>query len=167
MSRKLIGRKILVTGAASGIGREIAALFSSEGAALALLDRDEAGVLASAASLSAAGFRLEVANRGQVDRIVVAAAETLNGLDGVVNAAGVLDIRPFRELSPDSWDRMIAVNLTGPFNIVKAALPFLLQAEWATIVNVASISALVPMAGVARDFAHKGGPHTPADGRAV
>jgi 3-oxoacyl-[acyl-carrier protein] reductase len=157
MSRKLIGRKILVTGAASGIGREIAALFSSEGAALALLDRDEAGVLASAASLSAAGFPCDVANRGQVDRIVVAAAETLNGLDGVVNAAGVLDIRPFRELSPDSWDRMIAVNLTGPFNIVKAALPFLLQAEWATIVNVASISALVPMAGTAGYSASKAG----------
>jgi 3-oxoacyl-[acyl-carrier protein] reductase len=157
MSRRLIGRKILVTGAASGIGREIASVFSTEGAALALLDRDEAGVQAFATSLPASSFPCDVANRAQVDRVVAMAAETLNGLDGVVNAAGVLDIAPFRELSPESWDRMIAVNLTGPFNVVKAALPHLQQAEMATIVNIASISALLPMAGTAGYSASKAG----------
>src|SRR5258708_7656514 len=157
MSRRLVGRKILVTGAASGIGREIASLFSTEGAPLALLDRDEAGVQAFAASLSAANFTCDVTQRAQVDRVVATAAETLNGLDGLVNAAGVLDIAPFGELSPDSWDRMIAVNLTGPFNVVKAALPYLQQAERATIVNIASISALLPMAGTAGEAPSEAG----------
>lgn len=125
MVGKLESRRILITGAASGMGREIARLFSREGAALALLDRDEAGVKAIADELSAKAFGCDVADRPAVGRIVSAAGEALAGLDGVVNAAGILDITPFDDLDPDSWDRMIAVNLTGPFNVVKAALPFL------------------------------------------
>jgi 3-oxoacyl-[acyl-carrier protein] reductase len=154
---KLDGRKILVTGAASGMGRAIAELFKAQGANLALLDVNEAGVQASATALGAIGVQCDVTDRGEVDRVVAQAGAALGGLDGLVNAAGILDITPFAELSHDSWDRMIAVNLTGPFNVAKAALPLLAAARTATIVNIASVSALMPMPGTAGYSASKAG----------
>lgn len=157
MSGKLAGRRVVVTGAASGVGREIARLFAEEGAVLALLDRNTAGLAEVADQLGAAGYECDVANRDQVNRIVAEAADGLGGIDGLVNAAGVLDITLFHDLSPDSWDHMLAVNLTGPFNVTKAALPFLRRAEKATIVNIASVSALMPMAGTAGYSASKAG----------
>lgn len=157
MSGRLEGRRILITGAASGMGRDIARLFSSEGAALALLDRNEERLVLAAQELSAKAFGCDVANRQVVLEVVAAAGEALGGLDGVVNAAGILDITPFGDLDPESWDRMIAVNLTGPFNVIKAALPFLQKAKQATIVNIASISALMPMPGTTGYSASKAG----------
>ncbi len=157
MAGKLSGRRILVTGAASGMGREIAKLFAQEGALLALFDRDEQGLGEVAASLAMAAFACDVADRAQVNRTVAAAGEALGGLDGIVSAAGILDITPFDELAPESWDRMIAVNLTGPFNVAKAALPLLRAADKATIVTISSVSGLMPMAGTAGYSASKGG----------
>ena len=157
MSGKLSGRKILITGAASGMGREIASLFAQEGARLALFDRNEPALCEVASALSMNPFACDVSDREQVNRAVMAAAEALGGMDGVVSAAGILDIAPLDDLTPESWDRMIAVNLTGPFNIVKAALPFLRASERATIVTIASISGLMPMAGTTGYSASKGG----------
>ena len=157
MIGKLAGRRILITGAASGMGREIATLFAREGAALALIDRNEAGVVAVADGIGAQGYGCDVADRVLVGSVIAAAAQALGGLDGVINAAGILDITPFDDLDPASWDRMIAVNLTGPFNVVKAALPFLRQAEQATIVTIASVSALMPMPGTTGYSASKAG----------
>ena len=157
MNGKLAGRKVLVTGAASGMGRDIARLFAAEGAALALLDRNEAGVALVAAELGMAGYGCDVADRAMVHSVVTKAAGALGGLDGLVNAAGILDITPFPDLDPASWDRMLAVNLTGPFNVVRAALPALQAADEATIVNIASVSALMPMAGTAGYSASKAG----------
>src|SRR5436190_16575553 len=113
MSGKLDGRRILVTGAASGMGREIATLFAQEGARLALFDRNERGLREVAASLAMASLACDVSDREQVNRTVAAAGEALGGLDGIINAAGILDITAIDELAPESWDRMIAVNLTG------------------------------------------------------
>lgn len=157
MTAKLASRKILITGAASGMGREIARMFAREGASLALLDLNEAGVQEVAAELNGFGFRCDVTDRSATNAVVAEAGRQLAGLDGIVNAAGILDITPFEDLDPQSWDRMIAVNLTGPFNIIKAALPFLRQAPSATIVNIASVSALMPMPGTAGYSASKAG----------
>jgi NAD(P)-dependent dehydrogenase (short-subunit alcohol dehydrogenase family) len=157
MTGRMHDRKVLITGAGSGMGREIARLFAAEGAALALLDRDEAGVQAVAAELGATGFARDVTDREGVNAVVAAAGEAMGGIDGVISAAGILDITPFIELDSASWDRMIAVNLTGPFNVVKAALPFLMKAEAATIVTIASVSALMPMPGTAGYSASKAG----------
>jgi len=157
MAGKLDGRKILITGAASGMGRDIARLFAREGAALALLDRNGPELNEVALSLGAFARACDVTAREEVDGVVAGAGAALGGLDGVVNAAGILDITPFVDLDPASWDRMIAVNLTGPFNVVKAALPLLRAAEAATIVNIASVSALMPMPGTAGYSASKAG----------
>jgi len=157
LAGKLDGRKILITGAASGMGREIARLFAAEGAALALLDVNEDGVKLAGEDLGQAAFACNVSDRIEVNAVVAAAGETLGGLDGVVNAAGILDMTHIAELEPESWDRMIAVNLTGPFNVVKAALPHLQAAGKATIVNIASVSAMMPMAGTSGYSASKAG----------
>jgi NAD(P)-dependent dehydrogenase (short-subunit alcohol dehydrogenase family) len=157
MADKLRGRRIVVTGAASGMGLTIARLFAKEGAALALLDRNEAGVMEVAGELGVAGFACDVAERTEVDAVVPKAGAEMGGIDGVVNAAGILVTKLFDELDPKSWDRMLAVNLTGPYNIVRAALPMLRTAASATIVNIASVSALMPMAGTAGYSASKAG----------
>jgi 3-oxoacyl-[acyl-carrier protein] reductase len=157
MSGKLDGRRILITGAASGMGQSIARLFAGEGASLALLDCNEAGVQAEASELGASGFGCDVADRAAVNAVVARAGEALGGIDGVINAAGILVTKLFDELDPESWDRMLAVNLTGPYNIVRAALPMLRAAPSATIVNIASVSALMPMAGTAGYSASKAG----------
>lgn len=157
MTARLQDRRILITGAASGMGRAIAELFAAEGARLALLDRNAAGVMEAAAPLKAEGFGCDVSARDEVNRVVAEAGATLGGLDGVINAAGILDITPFATLKPESWDLMLAVNLTGPFNIIKAALPFLQAVERATIVNIASVSGLMPMPGTGGYSASKAG----------
>jgi NAD(P)-dependent dehydrogenase (short-subunit alcohol dehydrogenase family) len=157
MADRLASRKILITGAASGMGREIARLFAREGAMLALLDRNEDAVKAVAAECGAVGYGCDVTERQAIDTIIADAGQQLGGLDGLVNAAGILDIAPFADLDPASWDRMLAVNLTGPFNVVKAALPFLRQTAQATIVNIASVSALMPMPGTTGYSASKAG----------
>lgn len=147
MTGKLDERHILVTGAASGMGRAIATRFAAEGARVALLDRNADGVMTAADEIGGSGFVCDVTDRAGVADVVGRAAVTIGALDGVVNAAGILDITPFADLSPDSWDRMIAVNLTGPFNVIRAALPFLQAAGSATIVNIASTSAVMPTPG--------------------
>ncbi|RYY33589.1 MAG: SDR family oxidoreductase [Sphingomonadales bacterium] len=157
MAGRLQGRRILITGAASGMGRGIAELFAAEGAALALLDRNADGVATVAEQLGQHAFECDVSDRAMVDRVVAQAGEALGGLDGIVNGAGILDITPITELDPASFDRMIAVNLTGPFNIVRAALPLLQAATAATIVNIASVSALMPMPGTGGYSASKAG----------
>jgi len=154
---RLQGRRILITGAASGMGQAIAELFAAKGAKLALLDRNADGVAAIATALQAEAYGCDVSARAQVNEVVAAAGTALGGLDGVINAAGILDITPFTELKPESWDRMLAVNLTGPFNIIQAALPYLRAAARATIVNIASVSGLMPMPGTGGYSASKAG----------
>lgn len=157
MTGKLDGRRIVITGAASGMGRDIARLFAQQGASLALLDLNEAGAGEVAAELSAIAYGCDVSDRAAVDAVVARAGVALGGIDGVVNAAGILIIKLFDELDPESWDRMLAINLTGPYNVVRAALPSMRKAESATIVNIASVSALMPMAGTAGYSASKAG----------
>jgi 3-oxoacyl-[acyl-carrier protein] reductase len=157
MARRLDGRRILVTGAASGMGAAIAELFAAEGAALALLDRNSDGALAAAAGLGAAGFGCDVTDRQAVAAVVPQAAAAMGGIDGIVNGAGVFALTAFAELDPESWDRMIAVNLTGPYNVIRAALPMLQAEAQATIVNIASVSGLMPMSGTSGYSASKAG----------
>jgi NAD(P)-dependent dehydrogenase (short-subunit alcohol dehydrogenase family) len=157
MSDKLKGRRILITGAASGMGRGIAELFSAEGAALALLDRNGVGVSQVAANLGAKSYQCDVASKANVQSSVAEAIRELGGLDGVVNAAGILLTKPFEELESESFEKMISVNLFGPFNIIQSGLQALQQAERATVVNIASVSAFLPMPGSSGYSASKAG----------
>lgn len=155
---RLEGRKVLVTGAASGIGAAIAALFHREGARLALLDRDEPALATAAAGLPGAQpLPCDVADGAQVEAAVKKAAARLGSLDGIVNVAGVDLFRKFDEMSTGEWERVLAVNLTGPMFVCRAALPFLKQSPESAIVNIASGAALRPLVNRAAYCASKAG----------
>jgi NAD(P)-dependent dehydrogenase (short-subunit alcohol dehydrogenase family) len=157
MTDRLKGRRILITGAAGGMGRGIAEHFSAQGAALALLDRNADGVKQVATALHVRSYACDVSSRSDVQASVANAVGDLGGLDGVVNAAGILVMKPFEELDADVLEKMLSVNLVGPFNVIKAALAELKKAERATVVNIASVSAFLPMAGSSGYSATKGG----------
>lgn len=158
MAGRLEGRRFIITGAASGIGRATAELFAREGARLALVDLSEASVREVAESVSALGFAVNVSNREAVRRFVAEAAEALGGVDGVVNVAGIHRTRSVEEASDADWDDTLAVNLTGPYTLIQAALPHLRQATNPTIVNIASATALLPtLNNMSAYVASKGG----------
>ncbi|HEY3694407.1 SDR family NAD(P)-dependent oxidoreductase [Phenylobacterium sp.] len=154
---RLGGRRVLVTGAASGIGRAIAELFAREGARLALVDRTADALKAVSAALGALPLALDVSSENEVTAAVAKAAGELGGLDGVVNAAGIYQAIPLAETDYDTWRRFIDINLTGPYLICRAALPHLRAAGGGTIVNISSIGALQPAPGQSAYAASKGG----------
>lgn len=141
---RLAGRRVLVTGAASGIGLAIARLFQREGASVAMLDRDEER-LEKATVDGAVAFACDVAEERQVRDAVARAASALGGLDGVVNSAGIDLMRPFEEMTAAEWARVMAVDLTGPMLVCHAALPRMKTSGRGTIVNIASGAALRPL----------------------
>jgi NAD(P)-dependent dehydrogenase (short-subunit alcohol dehydrogenase family) len=146
---RLAGRRVLVTGGASGIGLAVCELFKSEGARLAILDIDGKRLDDVGARLgdAAATFVCDVADDAQVERAVACGASAMEGLDGVVNCAGVSQLTPFAEISVEEWRRMHAVNLDGPFHVCRAAVPKLKVSGGGTIVNVASGAGLRPLPG--------------------
>ena len=157
MSGRLAGKRALVTGAASGIGREIARQFHGEGATLVLLDIDGDGVAATAAGLAAEGLRCDVGDPAAIEASVASAVATLGGLDTVVNAAGILFRQPFESLGAGQWRLLFEINLLGPALVCKAALPALRQGSGPSIVNIASLSAIRPSPGTSAYAASKSG----------
>lgn len=155
---RFAGRRIYLTGAASGIGLATARLLAGEGATLALVDVNEAGLRAAAKETGGHPFVVELRDGEAIDRSVQAAGEALGGLDGVVNCAGVALSAGVDVMDPADWDRVLAINLTAPYRVCRAALPLLKAEKKASIVNVSSGAALVPSNGGASAYAaSKGG----------
>ena len=155
---KLAGRRIVVTGAGSGIGRATAELFASEGAACVLLDLNDAGFAWVPTGARSTGVVADVTDYASVERALSNAASRLGGLDGIVNSAGIMLTGRTEEFSLADWHRTIDINLTGSFNVIKAALPYLKREPGATIVNIASGAGILPnFPGVAAYAASKGG----------
>ncbi|WP_251048600.1 SDR family oxidoreductase, partial [Microbacterium sp. ISL-103] len=136
--KRLDGRRIVITGAASGIGRATAQRFVDEGAEVALLDRDETGVTEAARTVGGYAFTVDITDDASVADALARAAERLGGIDGLVNAAGVMFRGPIAEVSAEQWRRVIDINLTGAYIVCRAALPYLAAEESATVVNIAS-----------------------------
>jgi NAD(P)-dependent dehydrogenase (short-subunit alcohol dehydrogenase family) len=141
---RLHQRRILMTGAASGIGRRTALLFAAEGAALALLDRNAAGLAEVARETRGLAVEADVTDEASVAQAVARGAATMGGIDGVVNAAGIVVRGPVGEVGVAEWRRVIDVNLTGIYIVVRCVLPWLSKATGATIVNIASGQGLLP-----------------------
>ena len=151
MSGRLDGRRVLVTGGASGIGLATARLCRSEGAAVAVLDRAPAPADAPHALTG------DVADPDSVARVVEEAARRLGGIDGLVNAAGAVMHRTLAETTDEDWRRLLAINLLGPMSVVRAALPHLRARPGAAIVNVASGAGLRPLPDLGAYSAAKAG----------
>ena len=143
---KLEGKVVLVTGAAGGIGRAICRRLADEGAALALLDLGEA-VDAFAAELAQQGARVaaaraDVSSSAQVRDAVAQLAGSLGPIAGLVNNAGLTSIiAPLLHMQDEQWARDLGVNLTGPFNTIRAVRPGMVQRRWGRIVNISSMAA--------------------------
>jgi NAD(P)-dependent dehydrogenase (short-subunit alcohol dehydrogenase family) len=152
------GRRIYLTGAASGIGLATARLLAQGGAGLALADIDAEGLERSAAATGGRALVVDLRDGAAIDASVAEAAAALGGLDGVINCAGVAHGAPLEALETADWDDVMAVNLTAPYRVCRAALPWLRGQASAAIVNVASAAALLPPGGGASAYAaSKGG----------
>ncbi len=155
--QRLIGRRILITGGASGLGAAIASRFAEQGACLALLDRNGVGAAEKARELGAYSVGVDVTDFSAVAGAAADAAAAIGGIDGIINAAGILLYKRFEETSDSEWRSVVDVNLTGNWNTCRACLPFLRAAESATIVNIASGLGLRPAPYYSAYAAAKGG----------
>lgn len=161
MSGRLSGRKVVITGGGAGIGLATARLLVREGAAVALLDLDGAVAMASAKALAAEGATTfgtacDVTDAASVDRAVNAAREVLGPLDGLFNNAGIAGFGSVHDTTPESWQKIWAVNVTGTFLASRAMLPEMIAAKRGAIVNVGSVAGLVGIPTMAAYCAAKG-----------
>jgi len=141
---RLRNRRIVITGAASGIGRCTAQLFAAEGAALALLDRDLQRLAEVARETGGHAAAVDVTDEGSVAQAVEQGASAMGGIDGIVNAAGIVIRGSVLEVGVADWRRVLDVNLTGTYIVMRCCLPWLATAPGATIVNIASGQGLLP-----------------------
>lgn len=132
----------IVTGAARGIGLATTQLFLEEGRRVAMIDRDADALLAAARDLdNVLPMVCDVSDSGQVDRMFDEVLKEFNGLDALINNAGVADFGPIDQTSFEQWRTVMATNLDGVFLCSQDAAPALIKSKGA-IVNIASISGL-------------------------
>jgi NAD(P)-dependent dehydrogenase (short-subunit alcohol dehydrogenase family) len=149
---RMRNKVVLVTGGALGIGRATCILLAREGARVAVTDVLDAGGQSLAAEIvaltgrddSARYWHLDVAKEGEVRTVTADVVAQFGGLDVLVNNAGIAGVsRPTHEIGEAEWDRVMAVNVKGPFFCTKHAIPYLRQRGGGSIVNLSSIYGLV------------------------
>ncbi len=152
----------MVTGGASGIGLGVARGFAADGHRVAILDRDAEAAESAADELRSGGTTAlavdaDVAERASVDAAFERVRGELGPVDILVTSAGVEAFTPVLDIGAEGWDRIIAVNLTGTFTCVQAALPDMVSAGWGRIVTISSSSAQSGAPNMAHYAASKGG----------
>jgi NAD(P)-dependent dehydrogenase (short-subunit alcohol dehydrogenase family) len=154
MMARLAGKRALVTGASSGIGRAVARRFAEEGASVAVGGRDLVRVRRTCEEVERTGGVAidvvgDVAKVDEAARVVQRAAEGLGGLDIVVNNAGIdaTEWHQVHEWPVESFDQLLAVNVRGPFLIARYAIPHLLAAGGGSILHMSSVCAITVWAG--------------------
>jgi NAD(P)-dependent dehydrogenase (short-subunit alcohol dehydrogenase family) len=155
------GRVAVVTGGASGIGFAIAERFASEGARVALLDREADAGQAAAGKIAAAGnicefFHADVSSESDVKRALDAVAQRFQGIDCLVNNAGIVVVKGVEQCSATEWDQVMAVNVKSVFLTVKYALAWLRRSSQPAVVNIGSISSFIGQQGTPAYVASKG-----------
>ncbi|WP_374627311.1 2-hydroxycyclohexanecarboxyl-CoA dehydrogenase [Pandoraea sp.] len=156
------GKTVIVTGGGGGIGGATCRRLGSEGAAVAVFDRDLAAAQRVAGEIVEAGgeaqaFACDITVREQVDSAVAAVAQAFGPVSVLVNNAGWDIFKPFTKTSPAEWERLIAINLVGALHMHHAVLPEMVARRSGRIVNIASDAARVGSSGEAVYAACKGG----------
>ena len=156
------GKVAVVTGGGSGIGRAISLQLAKDGAAIAVWDLNGGAAEETAKMIrDAGGSALAVTVDASVAAQIAAAAERTRAEFGaitiLVNNAGVTATDDFQTISLEHWERMLRINLTGPFLCTQAIIPDMLAAGWGRIVNISSSSTQTGAAGMAHYVASKGG----------
>ncbi|MGW6686767.1 SDR family NAD(P)-dependent oxidoreductase [Streptomyces sp. NPDC054961] len=158
------GRRVLITGGGSGIGQATAHRILSEGGRVHAVDVSEAGLKATAAQAAADGHAerlttavLDISDEAAVRSGVADAVAALGGLDVLVNAAGILRSSHTHETTLEFWNKIISVNLTGTFLVIRASIPALLEGDQPAVVNFSSTSASFAHPYMSAYAASKGG----------
>src|ERR1035438_9604146 len=154
--RGLKGKRVVITGGASGIGAATAARFLAEGSLVAVLDRDPAACKKIRAQQPgiAGTFLADVADHGQVQRAFAAIVRELGGLDVVINNAGISIRHKFLDITPDEWGRVLAVNLTGVFYVAQTAARYMAR-YWPRSPPIFSASLHIPSMAFGRSTSRK------------
>ena len=157
-----MSRVAVVTGAASGMGLAIAKRLAQEHHRVALLDLDGDAAERAAEELRGSGTnalaaKVDVTVRSAVDEALDRVRNELGAIEIMATSAGLDEFVPFTEITPAQWERMLAVNLTGTFHCVQAAVPDMLTGGWGRIVMISSSSAQSGAPRMAHYVASKGG----------
>ena len=175
---KLQNKIALVTGAASGIGKEIARTYAREGAKVAIADLNKAAAEAAAAELRAEGFEaisvaMDVTDEAQVMAGVAEIVKAWGGVDVLVSNAGIQIVHPIEEFSLADWKKMLAIHLDGAFLTTKAVLPHMyasghggsvifmgsVHSKEASVLKAPYVTAKHGLIGLAKVIAKEGGKH--------
>ncbi|MFG1948790.1 SDR family NAD(P)-dependent oxidoreductase [Nonomuraea sp. NPDC048826] len=143
-------RVAVVTGGASGMGLAVAAELSARGHRVASLDLDETPG-------DGLGLRVDVTDRGAVDRALATVRAELGPVGIVVTSAGLAPFTDFTAITPEVWQKVLAVNLTGTFNVIQAAIPDMVAASWGRVVTISSAAGQNGSPRQAHYAASKGG----------
>jgi 3-hydroxybutyrate dehydrogenase len=178
MSRQLQDKIAIVTGAASGIGRQIAATFAREGARVVIADLNRDAAEAAAAELKAQGgeamaVAADVTDEAQVNAAVASVVSAWGGVDVLVSNAGIQIVHPVEEFSYAEWKKMIAIHLDGAFLTTRACLPHMyasgrggsviymgsVHSKEASVLKAPYVAAKHGLIGLAKVIAKEGGKH--------
>lgn len=151
-----------MTGAASGMGLAIAQRLAVAGNKVGLLDLDGDAAAQGADEIRQAGGNaiaapVDVADRAAVDDALAKVRSDFGPIEIMVTSAGIDEFKPFAEITSETWERILAVNLTGTFNCIQSAISDMLTAGWGRIVTISSSSAQSGAARMAHYVASKGG----------
>ena len=157
--RRLENRVVFVTGAGRGIGKAIATRLASEGAKVAVADIDTVTAKSTAAAIgdAAVGVRLDVTDSASARAAVAETEKHLGTIDVLVNNAGWDKVEPFLKSTEETWDKVLAINLRGPLNCVKAVLPGMVERGHGRIVSISSDAGRAGSSGEAVYSAAKAG----------
>lgn len=156
------GRVVIVTGGASGMGQASAQRLARKGYRVAVLDLNEAGAKETAEQLvaeghEAIGVAVDVGDRESIFAAVEQVRQALGPIEILVNSAGIAEFGAFVETTPEQWDRMIRINLSGTWHMAQAVVPDMLAAKWGRLCLISSSSALHGAPRMAHYVASKGG----------